>query len=92
MSGAEATAILGIISSVISIVDVTKQVYDAVSNINSLPEAFREVATRLLIVRDILDSVKRYIEEGSITEGSYKAAKNVVEDYQARTQKLEKIV
>ncbi|KAK0506982.1 hypothetical protein JMJ35_010682 [Cladonia borealis] len=91
MSGAEAIAILGIISSVISIVDGTKQVYDAASNTNGLPEAFREVATRLPMVRDILDSAKRHIEEGSTNEGSYEAAKNVVEDCQARAQKLEKI-
>ena len=91
MSGAEAIAILGIISSVISIVDGTKQVYDAASNTNGLPGAFREVAARLPIVRDILDSAKRHIRGGGTEEDSYKAAKNVVEDCQARAQKLEKI-
>ena len=91
MSGAEALAILGIISSVISIVDGTKQVYDAASNTNGLPEAFREVAARLPIARDILDSAKRHIKGGGTNEDSYKAAKDVVEDCQARAQKLEKI-
>ena len=91
MSGAEAIAILGIISSVISIVDVTKQVYDAASNTNGLPEAFREVAARLPIVRDILDSAKRHIMERVTNEGSYKAAKKVVEDCQSRAQNLEKL-
>ena len=91
MSGAEAVAILGIISSVISIVDGTKQVYDAASNTNGLPEAFREVATRLPIVRDILDSAKQHIREGDTNEDSYKAAKNVVEDCQSKAQNLEKL-
>ena len=91
MSGAEAIAILGIISSVISIVDGTKQVYDAASNTNGLPEAFREVAARLPIVREILDSAERHIKEGGTNEDSCKAAKNVVEDCQSRAQKLEKL-
>ena len=91
MSGAEAVAILGIISSVISIVDGTKQVYDAASNTNGLPEAFREVATRLPMVRDILDSVKQHINGGDTKKESYKAAKNVVEDCQSKAQNLEKL-
>ena len=91
MSGAEAVAILDIISSVISILDETKQVYDAASNTNGLPEAFREVATRLPIVRDILDSAKQHIREGDTNEDSYKAAKNVVEDCQSKAQNLEKL-
>lgn len=91
MSGAEAIAILGIISSVISIVDGTKQVYDAASNTNGLPEAFREVAVRLLIVRDILDAAKQYVSRGHTNKDSYEAAKNIVEDCQSKAQSLEKL-
>lgn len=91
MSGAEAIAILGIISSVISIVDGTKQVYDAASNTNGLPEAFREVAARLPIVCGILDSAKRLIIAGDTNEESCKAAMNVVESCQSKAQNLEEI-
>ena len=91
MSGAEAITVLGIISSVIQIVDGIKQVYDAASDTNGLPEAFREVAARLPIVHEILKSAKRHIHEGGTNEGSCKAAKNVVEDCQSKAQKLEKL-
>lgn len=50
MSGAEAIAVLGVISSIISIIDGTKKVYDAATNARGLPEAFREVADRLPII------------------------------------------
>jgi hypothetical protein len=50
MSGAEAILVLRVISSIISIIDGTKQVYDAAKNVQGLPGAFREVAARLLIV------------------------------------------
>ena len=91
MSGAEAIAILGIISSVISIVDGTKQVYDAASDTNGLPEAFREVAARLPIVRDILDSAKQHVSRRHTNKDCYEAVKNVVEDCQLRAQDLEKL-
>ena len=91
MSGAETIAILGIISSVIAIVDGTKQVYDAASNTNGLPEAFCEVAARSPLVRDILDSAKRHISKGDTHEESCKAAKNVVENCQSKAQSMEEI-
>ena len=91
MSGAEAIATLGVISSIISIVDGTKQVYDAASSTQGLPEAFREVAERLPIVHDILGSAKRYIEERRADEGSCKGAKGVVESCEKKARKLEEL-
>lgn len=41
---------LGLISSVIAIVDATKKVFDAASDAAGLPEAFREVSGRLPLV------------------------------------------
>jgi hypothetical protein len=70
MSGAEATAVLEVISSIVSIIYGTKQVYDAATNAQGLPEAFREVAARLRIVQTILGSAKRHIEEGDADENS----------------------
>lgn len=68
MSGAEAIAVLGVISSIISIVGGTKKVYDAATNARGLPQAFREVADRLPIVKNILDLAKQHIEEGNVNE------------------------
>ena len=61
MSGAETIAVLGFISSIISIVDGNKQAYDAAKNAQGLPEAFREVAGRLPTVRNILGSAKQLL-------------------------------
>ncbi|KAL9034185.1 MAG: hypothetical protein Q9214_007160, partial [Letrouitia sp. 1 TL-2023] len=91
MSGAEAVAILGIISSIVSIVDGAKQVYDAASNAESLPEAFREVATRLPIVQDILNSAGRYIEGGGADEDVCKGAKAVLKSCEVKVLKLKKL-
>jgi hypothetical protein len=65
MSDAEAIVVLGVISS-ISIVDGTKQIYDAATNAQGLPEAFRDVAGRLPIVRNILVLAKQNIDKGDV--------------------------
>lgn len=89
MSGAEAIAVLAVISSIISIVDGTKQIYDAATNAEGLPEAFREVAGRLPIVTNILDASKQYIKEGDVNEDSCKGVKHVIEACQEKAKKLD---
>jgi hypothetical protein len=86
ISGAEAIAVLGVISSIISIVDEIKQVYDTATNAQSLPEAFREVAGRLPIVANILRSANKYIEKD---KDSCKGVKEVVEACQTKAEKLD---
>lgn len=58
MSGAEAITVLGVISSIIAIVDQIKKVYDASIDRQGLPAAFREAAGRLPIVGNTLESAK----------------------------------
>ena len=89
MSGAEAIAVLAVISSIISIVDGTKQVYDAATNAQGLPEAFRAIAGRLPIVRNILGSAKQHIDNGDVDEDSCKGVKHVVEDCETKAKKLD---
>jgi hypothetical protein len=79
MSDAEAIAVSEMISSTISIVDGTKQIYDAATSAEGFPKTFREVAGRLLIVINTLDASKQYIKEGDVNEDSCKGVKHVVE-------------
>ena len=91
MSGAEVIAVLGVISSIIAIVDGTKKVYDAATNAQGLPEAFREVAGRLPIVGNTLDSTKQNIEERKVNNDSCKGVKHIVEACEAKAKKLEEL-
>ena len=91
MSGAEATLVLGVVSSVISIVDGIKQVYDAAANAEGLPGAFREVAGRLPIVQTILASAEKHITDGDVDERSCKAMKPVIERCGKKAKKLDKL-
>jgi hypothetical protein len=89
MSGAEAIAILGVISSIISIIDGTKQVYDATTSTEGLPEAFREVAGRLPIITSILGAAEQRIKEGNVTEDLYTGIKQVIKACQDKAKNLE---
>lgn len=91
MSGTEAILVLGVISSIIAIVDATKEVYDAAASTEGLPEAFREVAGRLPIVRNILDSAKQCINKGDVDEDSCKGVKHVVESCENKAKKLDEL-
>ncbi|KAL2064627.1 hypothetical protein VTL71DRAFT_3764 [Oculimacula yallundae] len=89
MSGAEAGLVLGLISSVIAIVDASQKLYEAASDAKGLPEAFREVAGRLPIVRTILGSVHQHIKGDQVDEASCKAIKPVVAACEEKAKKLE---
>lgn len=91
MSGAEAVAVLGVVSSIITIVDGTKQVYDAATNAQGLPEAFRDVAGRLPIVRNILGVAKQHVEMGHVDEDSCKGVKLVVKACEKKAKKLDEL-
>ena len=88
MSDVEAIAVLGVVSSIISIVDGTKQVYDAATNAQGLPEAFREVAGRLPIVKNTLALTQQHIDRGDVDVNSYKGMKHVVEACEKKAKKL----
>ena len=89
MSGAEAIAVSGLISSIITIVHGIKQVYDAATNAQGLPEAFREVASRLPIVENILGSTQQHINRGDVDVHSCEGVKHVVEAGEKKAKKLD---
>jgi hypothetical protein len=63
MSGVgEASLVLGIISSIISIIDATKQIYEAVEDEAGLPTNFKKSATKLPLISKLLEDAERYVE------------------------------
>ena len=92
MSGAEAGLVLGLISSIIAIVDATKKVCDAAKDTKGFPQAFRVVAGRLPIVESILGSAKQNIEAKEVDNDSCKGVKHVVKACEEKTKKLEELL
>jgi hypothetical protein len=87
MSGAEAGFVVGLIASVISIIEATKTVYDAVKDAKGQPEAFRQVAARLPLVIEILHSAKARAQALDETE----ALEHTLKSCKAKAEKLQEI-
>jgi hypothetical protein len=89
MSGAEAAFVVGLISSVISIIEATKTVYDAAKDAKGQPEAFRQVAARLPLVTTILYKAKERTQ--TLDETAQEALEPTLESCKTKAEKLEKM-
>ncbi|RFU29019.1 hypothetical protein B7463_g7301, partial [Scytalidium lignicola] len=87
MSGAEAGLVFGLISSVISIIEATINTYDIVKNENGQPEAFRRIAARLPLVRNIL----RTAEATTTLDEARKTLEPILKDCTSKATALQKI-
>jgi len=89
MSGAEAGFVVGLISSVISIIEATKTVYDAAKDAKGQSEAFRQVAARLPLVIEILRSAEE--RASALDETVLEALEHTLESCKAKAESLKKI-
>ena len=88
MSGAE---VIGIISGVIAIIDATTKIYSAAKDASGLPEAFRDIATRLPLVCNTLQTLSGNLTSTIPDEECCEAIKPVLQRCESRETQLEKI-
>lgn len=88
---AEFMAVAGVISSVITIIDTVKKVYDAVQDTSGLPEEFRAVRGQLPTVAIILDDAHAHTETGQLNQVTIDAIAPLVAQCKERATKLEEI-
>lgn len=104
MSGAEIITVVGLISSIITIIETSKKLYDASQDVKGLHEAFRDVAQNMPLVLDILrdcQAIQQQVEKDcEITtdttqrhelEASSAATKTVMADCQKKAKTLQTI-
>lgn len=89
MSGIE---IIGLISAIISIIDGASKLYDAIENSSHLPQAFREVAQRLPLIRDTLRTTEGRLQKYDIDGDTYAAIKPTVESCKDKAERLRNIL
>jgi hypothetical protein len=89
MSGAEAGFVIGLIGSLISIIEGAKRVYDAAGDAKGQPEAFRQVAARMPLVIEILRSAEE--RASSLDESALAAIEETLESCKAKAENLTKI-
>ena len=89
MSGAEAGFVIGLIGSLISIIEGAKKVYDAAGDAKGQPEAFRQVSARLPLVIEILRNAKAAAPK--LDETKQEAIEPVIKSCKAKAEKLQEI-
>jgi hypothetical protein len=87
MSGAE---VLGIISAIIAILDGASKTYNAIKDPSGLPQAFREVARRLPLVRETLQEIQGHLNDRNANQ-DFKAIKEVLDGCSDKATRLEEI-
>ncbi|KAI0895592.1 hypothetical protein F4806DRAFT_88391 [Annulohypoxylon nitens] len=91
MSGAEA---IGIISSIIAIIDASLKIYEAIDDSAGLPQSFRDVATRLPLIHDTLETASAGLvdEEDMPSATSRNALTKVLESCHDKAVALNKVL
>ncbi|KAF5586011.1 Het-eN [Fusarium subglutinans] len=87
MSGIE---VIGLVSAILTILETIGQLSDAIKNAKDLPPAFREVADKLPIVREILQSVEKHLST-SADQRTDEAIQAVLKHCREKAKKLEKL-
>ncbi|XEV01594.1 hypothetical protein FSHL1_006881 [Fusarium sambucinum] len=87
MSGIE---VIGLIGSIVGIVQFIAEVSNALKNAKDLPEAFQEVGDRIALVQDILQKVENNIDR-TADDGTYQAVRTILEDCRDKAKQLEAI-
>jgi alkaline phosphatase len=91
MSGVgETNLVLGIISSIISIIDATKQVYEAVQGEADLPTNFKKSATKLPLISKLLEDAERYVDNAA-DESIKPAFTPTLEDCKVQATQLQQL-
>ncbi|KAI0894671.1 SesA protein [Annulohypoxylon nitens] len=88
MSGIE---IVGLISSIITLIDTAAQFYKAIKNVERLPPAFQEVARRLPLIRSTLGVAQERIKQDD-DRTTCEALKPTVESIKERAECLTNIL
>lgn len=93
---AEALAVVGIISSIVQIVDfsarVAERLNDFASAVGEVPRAFRHIQTELPLIVDSLRRIKSQAESGSVEPATTTAVWPVLKDCQRGIMRLQNIL
>lgn len=89
MSGVE---VMGLISAVISIIDISSKLYVAIENTGNLPEAFKDVARRLPLARDTLQITEERLKKSEVDGHTYTTINIIIKSCKDKAERLRDIL
>ncbi|KAH8694325.1 ankyrin repeat-containing domain protein [Phaeosphaeriaceae sp. PMI808] len=91
MSGAEAGQVVGLISSLIAVLNIIGKLYSGVKDAEDIPITFREIARPLLVVQDTLRVAQALINTRGLDEESCSEIKPTMERCKDKALRLETV-
>ncbi|KAG9229203.1 hypothetical protein BJ875DRAFT_547149 [Amylocarpus encephaloides] len=92
----EALAVIGIVSSIIQLVDfsskVVKRLDDLAASVGEVPRAFRHIKTELPLITESLRRIKNQARTGGLDKKTIDAVDLVIKDCQGEIMRLESIL
>jgi hypothetical protein len=89
MSGIE---VVGSVSAILSILDITLKLYKGIGDTRNLPQAFREAAKRLPLVRDSLQAAEGHIRQCDKGGNSWEAIEPTIQSCREKAERLSNIL
>jgi hypothetical protein len=93
---AEALAVIGIVSSIVQIVEFSSKVIqrldDFASSVGEVPRAFRHIKTELPLIIDSLRRIQDQDRAGALETATVDAVRPVIQDCQQEIKRLESIL
>jgi hypothetical protein len=89
MSGFE---VIGVISAVISILDVSTKLYATIENSDVLPETLKDVTRRLPLARNTLQIVEEGLKDPQIDPRTFRSIKTIVKNCEDKAERLQEIL
>ena len=93
---AEALAVVGVVSSIVGLVDFSSKVLHRLNEFQSsrgeIPESFRHIKEKLPILLETLNQTKLAVEKGSIEEETKEALSSVVDGCQTQITLLNDLI
>lgn len=91
MSGAEAMAVLSLVSSVITIFESAQEIYEAVNDASGLPKKFRTAADQIPVIHKALTLAEENIKANAVTDDALLKAQPVLKHCKDRATELKDI-
>jgi hypothetical protein len=93
---AEALAIVGVVASIVQLVDFSTRLVSRLeefhSNAGEVPKSFRHIKAELPLLNTTLQRIKEAIDAGSVAEGTKKALLPVIAGFQEQVAQLDIIL
>lgn len=88
---AEVTTVVGLVSSIISILEIIQTIHHAIKDVKCPPQGFRQVAQKRPLAQGTLRITEGYMKERTLQSDDCEAMRPIVDEYKNRVDNSKKV-